>query len=251
MLTPFGLKNDRRWMIIDENNRFVTQRLYPELSQINLSLENDLIHLIAKGMIDLSLPISLDNGPVKDVKVWKDVVSAIVADQEANQWISQYLGRDLELVYMPESTIRKVDPEYAQHQQDQVSFADGFQYLLISEASLNDLNDRLSVKGQEAVPMNRFRPNIVVSGCDAFAEDQWSGFATGNNHFLVVKPCSRCVMTTVDSATGTKGTEPLKTLLEYRKQGSQAYFGQNVILDLTANNSMHIAVGDQLDIISA
>jgi len=148
----------------------------------------------------------------------------VVVDGGAGEWFTRLLGVRSQLVYMPDDVVRPVDPTYGVST-DRVSFADGFPFLLISQESLDDLNRRLAVP----LPMNRFRPNLVVSGCAPFAEDGWPGFAAGGVEFRVVKPCARCVITTTDQATGERGREPLRTLATYRNVGGKVMFGQNVI----------------------
>ncbi|WP_353717631.1 MOSC domain-containing protein [Dyadobacter sp. 676] len=236
-----GLRHDRRWMIVDENNVFITQRAYPEMALIDVAL------------LDKGLKISLRTDPSDfvlvpyrpvtafpvTVRVWDDTVEAVTVSADADVWLSRQLGLDLRLVMMPDSTERKADPRYARHHEN-VSFADGFPYLVISQASLDDLNGRLA----EPIEMRRFRPNFVISGTEPFAEDQWKHVTIGNLRFEVVKPCARCVLTTIDPATGEKGPEPLKTLAGYRKNGNKILFGQNV----TARDSGEIKIGDQLTV---
>jgi uncharacterized protein YcbX len=147
------------------------------------------------------------------------------------------LGTNVRIVKMPDSTKRKVDPRYAVNKES-VSFADGMPYLLIGQKSLDELNSKLD----DAVPMNRFRPNIVFSGGDAFSEDTWGKIQIGEVDFQVVKPCARCVMVTVDQTTGDKAAEPLKTLAEFRKEGNKILFGQNMV----ALSNGIIKVGDKL-----
>jgi uncharacterized protein YcbX len=144
--------------------------------------------------------------------------------EEVSQWFSEFLELSCQLVYMPDNSYRPVNSRYASHNQ-QVSFADGFPFLLISEASLQDLNERLD----QPIPMNRFRPNLVVSGCEAFAEDSWRSIRIGSIPFHVVKPCERCLITTVDQAQGIRGKEPLQTLAQYRLSNGKILFGQNLI----------------------
>jgi hypothetical protein len=158
------------------------------------------------------------------VKVWRDVCDAVPLGEEVNRWFSDVLELPCQLVYMDESTFRPVNPSFAANN-EQVSFADGFPFLLISEASLQDLNQRLD----EPIPMNRFRPNLVVSGCEAFAEDNWREIRIGAISFRVVKPCSRCSITTVEQTTGIRGKEPLLTLAQYRRRNGEIFFGQNLI----------------------
>jgi len=250
-VTHLGLENDRRWMIVDNQGRFITQRLYPQLALINTAIESDHITLTSPDTGNITLPLKLEEGAELSVKVWRDQVNSLMMSKPQNQWISQYLQTECQFVYMPENTIRSIDPQFAVSSEDRVSFADGFPYLIISQASLDDLNQRLSAKKLPAVSIHRFRPNLFIEGCDAYAEDQWHSFKLGKNLFHVVKPCSRCIMTTVDSSTGKKGKEPLQTLMEYRKQGNQAYFGQNALIDRAYPHSFSLCIGDQLEIITS
>ncbi len=250
-ITPLGLEYDRRWMIIDQQGRFVTQRLYPQLSQITTAIESDTIILTAADGSTTHLPLQLDAGSMVSTRVWKDSVDALVMTSAQNQWISHFLGKECRFVYMPDYSMRPVDQDYALSDNDLVSFADGFPFLLISDESLDDLNQRLQHKSILPVPIQRFRPNLFVRGCTPYAEDGWKSFKIGGNLFHGVKPCSRCIMTTVDPATGQKGREPLDTLLEYRKRGNQAYFGQNVLLDLDFDNTLTLTSGDPLNVIES
>jgi len=250
-LTPLGLEYDRRWMIVDEQGRFITQRLYPQLSMLGIAIESDDIVLTSPDGSSIKLPLSIDNAPIVNARVWKDTVDAYVMRQAQNDWISQYLGCECRFVYMPNDSTRQVDQQYARSARDRVSFADGFPFLLISQASLDDLNQRLLEKNIEPVPIQRFRPNLLVQGCEAFAEDNWQSFRIGENLFHGVKPCSRCIMTTVDPTTGQKGREPLDTLLQYRKRGQQAYFGQNVVLDLDYNKTPVLRTGEEVCIVDS
>jgi len=245
-ITPAGLKNDRRWMIINDKNMFVTQRLHPELSLININLEENMIQLTAPDMSSIHLPVELIEGDSVSVRIWSDTVDGISAEKEHNDWISRYLGIKARFVYMPDTTRRQVDQGYAKSPADRVSFADGFPFLLLSEESVDNLNTRLNKKNELPVTIKRFRPNFVIRGCTPHAEDDWKNFRISGNYFHMVKPCSRCIMTTVNADTGKKGVEPLRTLLEYRKQGDKSYFGQNVLIDLDYKNSWLIKTGDEI-----
>ena len=249
-VTPLGLEYDRRWMIVDEKGRFITQRLYPQLSLIETAIVDETIVLTADGHKGLQLPLHLNSGDSTTVMVWRDSVESVQAPDSFNQWISAYLGSACRFVYMPDTTIRQVNQEFAISARDSVSFADGFPFLIISQASLDDLNEHLLAKGEQPVPIQRFRPNLFVDATRAFAEDDWQTISIGNNRFHNVKPCSRCVMTTVNTK-GEKGKEPLATLMQYRKQGQQAYFGQNAILDNDFNNALTLKVGDRIEIIKS
>jgi hypothetical protein len=174
------------------------------------------------------------------VKVWDDVVQAISAGDESKIWFSEFLGSPCQLVFMPEESKRPIEPGYAQNG-DIVSFADAFPLLLISQSSLDDLNSRL----EKPVPMNRFRPNIVVKGCSPFDEDNWKRINIGGLVLRLAKACSRCVTTTVDQETGIQGKEPLATLSQYRKIDGEVHFGQNAVPE----SSGTLCIGDSVEII--
>lgn len=249
VITSKGLKYDRQWMLIDKNKHFITQRQFPKMALFNVSLnENGLSveYPDIKGIFIPFIDSQLDEYETLNVKVWNDYCDAISIDTEFDQWFSQVLGQECQLVYMPETTHRQVDTHYANNNQATM-FADGFPFLLASDASLSDLNSRLQEKGNEAINMQHFRPNIVLTGCEPYDEDSWSHFKINSLLFDVVKPCTRCVITTINPCTGEKmGKEPLATLYTYRKQGSQVIFGQNVLLSdpLTGEKDMTISVGD-------
>ncbi|MDX1336277.1 MAG: MOSC domain-containing protein, partial [Gammaproteobacteria bacterium] len=193
---------------------------------INTQMTKEQVIVSFPDMEPLTLPLRLDNGQDIQVTVWKDNCMALEAGDEINQWFSHALGQDLRLVYMPDTTERRVDPDYGQ-ESDITSFSDGFPLLLISEASLDDLNDRL----EQPLNMRRFRPNLVVRGCPAYAEDSWKRIRIGDIEFDIVKSCSRCIVTTINPDTGERSTdsEPLRTLSLYRRKGNKVYFGQNLI----------------------
>jgi uncharacterized protein YcbX len=161
-------------------------------------------------------------------RVWDDLVEVSTFGDDVERWFSEFLGARCKLVHLPERSLRPVDPAYGAPG-DQVGLADGFPFLLISEASLADLNARL----EQPVPMNRFRPNLTVSGCEPFAEDDWKLVRIGQITFRVVKPCSRCSITTVDQRTAAKSKEPLRTLAQFRRVGTKVLFGQNLIHEET------------------
>jgi hypothetical protein len=174
-----------------------------------------------------------------EVEVWDDRMLANLVDPSFDQWFSEVLGIDCQLVVMPESTQRKVSPKYAVNSES-LSFADGMPYLIIGQESLNHLNSKLA----EPVPMNRFRPNIVFSGGESFVEDSWRNIKIGDVDFCVVEPCARCVLITVDQETGKKSKEPLKTLAGYRTLNNKVYFGQNAL----ALQEGILRVGDSIQI---
>ena len=224
---PRGLPWDRRWMLVDCEARFVTARQYPVLAMINTALGADTLDISVTGREGLRIPLAEPAAPPMPVTVWKDRCEAVPAGAAADAWFSDYLGTRVRLVRMTDTLVRPVNPDYGAPA-DQVSFADGFPLLLISAASLQDLNRRL----QLPVPMQRFRPNLVVDGEQPYGEDSWRRLRVGEVEFEGVKNCSRCVFTTIDPCTGVKdpGGEPLRTLAGYRRrEGGGVFFGQNLI----------------------
>ena len=225
MLEPFGLQHDRRWMVVDEQGKMITQRQQARLCLIQPELTDQGVRLHAAGMPDLSVAIPII-GPKHTVMVWTDHCQALDAGEDAANWISEFLSVNCRLAYFPTDEFRQVDLTYAQPG-ERTAFSDGFPFLLISQASLDDLNQRLGVP----ISMARFRPNLVVTGCEAFAEDKWKKIRIGEINFRVVKPCSRCIIPNIDIETAQRGVEPARTLASYRKRGNHFYFGQNVIAD--------------------
>jgi hypothetical protein len=219
-----GLQYDRRWMLVDETGKFLSQRQLPRMALITVQLEGYQLVVKAPNREILSIPLHIESSERIPVQVWNDVCDAIPVGEEVSQWFSEFLEISCQLVYMPDNSFRPVDSRYARHN-EQVSFTDGFPFLLISQASLQDLNERLD----EPIPMNRFRPNLVISGCEAFAEDSWHLIHIGSIPFHVVKPCERCSITTVDQAQGIRRKEPLQTLAQYRRKNGKILFGQNLI----------------------
>jgi uncharacterized protein YcbX len=221
----FGLRHDRRWMITNEGGRMVTQREEPRLARIVPRIEGDRLVLAAPGLEPLALPLAAGNdGPPLGASIWDDDVAGAVVVEQATEWISTYLGAPKRIVYMPDSVFRRVDPHYSPARR-RVSFADGFPFLLISAEALDELNARL----ETPLPMDRFRPNLVVRGAGAHAEDGWGRVRIGEIDFDVVKPCARCVVTTTDQETLARGKEPLRTLATYRNVRGKVMFGQNLI----------------------
>lgn len=233
-----GLQYDRRWMLVDEQGKFLTQRQFPSMALIQVRLGESELVVEAPNQSSLSIPLDYESNHRLRVQVWNDICQAMPLDQHFSQWFSEFLHIPCQLVYMPEDSIRPINPNYADPGEP-VSFADGFPFLLISEASLQDLNQRL----KQPVPMNRFRPNLVVSGCEAFAEDSWRQIRIGSIPFRVVKPCSRCTITTVDQSQGIRGKEPLATLANYRLRHGKIFFGQNVIQEELGK----LRIGDEIN----
>lgn len=243
-----GLKYDRRWMLVDDNGKFFTQREFSKMAVLKVSLETDNLK-VSNADDSLLIPFSEnEDGEEIEVVVWNSKLTARTAKNEINEWFSDALQTNCRLVQMNKNSNRLVNPVYAVRKfQDTVSFADGYPFLLIGSSSLDDLNSRL----ENPLPMNRFRPNFVVKGAEPFAEDNWKKIKIGNEIFYIVKPCERCVMTTVDQDKGVpKGKEPLKTLATYRlvkKNGeSKILFGQNLIAEKAGET---IKVGDKVEIL--
>ncbi|WP_373520020.1 MOSC domain-containing protein [Aquiflexum sp.] len=234
-----GLQYDRRWMLVDNQGDFLSQRKHPKMAMIQTNLSNNKIEVFLKNHVEenITIPFEPLSQEMIPVSIWDDEVIGQVVDRKINQWFSDILGFSCNLVHMPTSTERKVSSKYAA-KNESVSFADGMPYLLIGQASLNDLNNRL----ENPVPMDRFRPNLVLSGGHAFEEDDWDKVKVGDAVFKITKPCARCVMTTVDQTTGKKSKEPLKTLSTYREIEGKVLFGQNMSL-LEGNK---IKIGDYI-----
>ncbi|MBL7995084.1 MOSC domain-containing protein [bacterium] len=224
-LDEYGLVGDRRMMIVDSNGTALTQRDLHQMGFIEPSVIHEILTLRAPGMQDLVVPFDVFSDNQVAVDVWDDSCIALDCGNTVAEWVADYLHTTCRLVRMDQNFQRPIDKNYSTRD-EHVSFADGFPLLLISEASLEDLNSRLDVR----ITMNRFRPSIVVKGCDAFAEDAWKTIRIGELLFEVVKPCARCVVTTIDPNTGRSGHEPLKTLATYRRTNDgKIMFGQNVI----------------------
>jgi uncharacterized protein YcbX len=221
-----GLLHDRRWMIVDTENRFITQRQMPKMALISTSLSNEGLHLSAESMPAIVVPFESGLTTSLKVQIWNDSCLAKPASQTADHWLSTFLETECRLVYQPEDAVRAVDPNYAQPQ-DKTYFSDGFPFLIISEASLVALNQEMN----ENFSMTRFRPNLVVTDCEPYAEDTWRTIQIGTIDFRLPKPCSRCSITTIDPLTGQQGKEPLRTLNRTRKWDNQVFFGQNALHD--------------------
>jgi uncharacterized protein len=220
-----GIRHDREFMVVDAAGQFLTQRQLPRMALIRPTRSADGLELTAPGMPRLWLT-PRTNGPRRAVTVWRDCVVAIDQGQPAADWLSTYLEMPCRLVRQADDAIRPVDAEFATRPTDEVSFADGYPLLLISEESLADLNARLAV----SLPMNRFRPNVVVRGAEtAYAEDGWAQVSIGQVTFSLVKACARCAITTTDQTTAERGLEPLATLATYRRVERGVLFGQNMI----------------------
>lgn len=220
-----GLQNDRRMMVVTPEGGHLTQREYPRLALVTPTLNDGIVTLSAPNYDSIQFGIQT-SGTSYPVSIWKSKgVQAIDQGDEAAQWFSDWLRTPVRLVHMAEEYKRLVDKEYAVNADDHTGFADGYPILVTSEEALQDLNTRL----EKPVPMNRFRPNIVVQGGPAYVEDTWNRIRVGDVELAVVKPNARCVVTTIDKDTLEKSKEPLRTLEKYRRHKLGAIFGQNVI----------------------
>jgi len=240
-VTDRGLKYDRRWMLVDEQNRFLTQREYPQMALLKVQVENDGLLVTHHLNGSVAIPFEQHNQGKQEVAIWDDTCAGVFVDSELDNWFSAALGIKCRLVHMPEDTHREVDQRYASPGMI-TSFADAYPFLLIGQASLNDLNSRLA----EPLPMNRFRPNIVFTGGEPFAEDLMNHIQVADINFYGAKLCARCVFTTIDQLTAVKAKEPLKTLAQYRLMDKKIMFGQNLVHEGTGI----ITIGDTLNVLS-
>jgi uncharacterized protein len=224
-LVERGLAFDRRYMLVDQRGTFVTQREVPELCLVRTAFEADALVVDAPRRQRLALPLEPTSGESQEYRIWEDVGRGIRSD-DGSRWFSELLGHSVSLVYMPDGERRAVNPKRARPH-DVVSFADAYPLLVISEASLADLNHRLAAP----VSMSRFRPNLVIAGCEPYAEDRLTTLEIGGISLRAVKRCERCVVTTVDQDTAAQGREPLTTLARYRRHEGKVWFGMNLIHD--------------------
>ena len=241
--TDRGIRNDRRWMIVDSDGVFLSQRTFPRMATVWTELTDSSLVLSAPDEDPVEVPLAPPPAPWMKVQVWESVCDAIPASREADWWLTQYLGQPCRLVYMPDDSVRYSKSKYA-GEGKRVGFADGYAYLMIGEASLADLNSRLAAKKHPALPMNRFRPNLVLSGTEPYAEDRYGEIRIGDAAFRAVKPCGRCQVTTTDQASGeVMGPEPLLTLASYR---DSAEFGQMFGMNLVSVRAGTVRVGDSV-----
>lgn len=236
-LTTTGLQYDRKWMLIDREGQFLSQRRLPKMALVKTAIKAAELVVSAPDMADLHLSLTPTGNEFINSTIWRDQCEALHISAQADAWFSAFLQQDCRLVYQADELNRKVDPQYSLDT-DRTAFSDGFPLLLIAEASLAALNQDLAM----ALPMTRFRPNLVVSGCSAYAEDSWREITIGDIGFRLPKPCSRCGITTLDPETAVAGKEPLTTLNRTRKWQNNVYFGQNALHDQTGI----LTVGDTL-----
>ncbi|MCF7689233.1 MAG: MOSC domain-containing protein [Cephaloticoccus sp.] len=243
----YGLVGDRRFLVVDDQGRFLTQRTLPRMALIETALSAD--RLILRNPDHGSAAVGLqESGNTIPVQVWRDTVLAEDCGVEIAVWLSDFLRHPCKLVRIGPGYNRPIKPGRAAPG-DQVSFVDGYPLLVVGESSLSDLNDRLQERGEEPLPMNRFRPNLVVAGSSAFAEDRWARLQINDIIFRTGGPCARCPITTTDQATAARGKEPLRTLATYRRDPAEpgnVHFGQNLINESKQGS---LRVGDELKLL--
>ncbi|WP_209329554.1 MOSC domain-containing protein [Lunatimonas salinarum] len=238
---PIGLANDRRWMLVDKAGNFLTQRTIPKMCMLEVQIQGP-GHLLVKEKgiqgEEIEIRLATDVGKTKQVTVWGDKLPATTFNDSINGWFTSRLNTPCELVYMESEQSRQLsgipEPSF-------VSFADSLPILLTSQSSLDELNRRLN----EPIPMDRFRPNLVIEGASPFEEDGWDRIRLGTAILKVVKPCARCVVTTIDQKTGKKSPEPLATLAKFRRKGNDTFFGQNLMVEQAG----HIECGGPVELL--
>lgn len=255
-LTPAGLMHDsihdREWMVVDTQGNFITQREHPALARIAPRIDGGRLKLRAPGMPELEIPLDLPDpahAPVVAVRVWDDTLSAYDCDAATARWFSQALALPCRLVRFHPHASRVTNTRWTAHADVPALFSDGYPFLLISQASLADLNRKLAAQGRAPLPMNRFRPNLVIDGVEAFEEDFIESLRIGAAALKPVKPCARCPIPSVDQATGIVGDDPLDILRSYRanpRVDGGITFGMNVILQ--QGDGQSVRVGQEIDI---
>ena len=243
-LTDRGLQYDRRWMLVDKNNNFLTQREHPIMCMLQTIIENDELVIFHKNNIEdkIAVPLHPTATTTIMVTVWDDECAAQYISEQADHWFTQKLSMDCRLVYMPETEKRLVEEDYA-HNEEITAFSDGYPLMMIGQASLDDLNSRLP----EPLLMDRFRPNIVFTGGSPFDEDTMEHLLINDINLYGVKLSSRCVLTTINQTNAQKSKEPLKTLAGYRQKNNKIYFGQNLLFKQTGE----MAIGDIINVIKS
>jgi len=240
-ITDRGFEYDRRWMLVDSNNCFLTQRDFPQMALLQVQLSDNGLKVYHKinSNENINISTSITTNDFSRVQIWSDTCKAQFVDPDYDKWFSDMLSMKCRLVYMPDNSIRRVDTRYASNK-ELTSFSDGYPFLMIGQSSLDDLNSRMV----DPLPINRFRPNIVFTGGLPFQEDKMQHFSINKIQFYGVELCARCVVTTINQDNGFKNKEPLKTLSTYRFKNNKIYFGQNLL----HKGEGDIYVGDVINI---
>lgn len=234
-----GLLYDRKWMLIDEEQQFLSQRRLPKMALIKTAITDKQLILSAPNKENLVLDLHPTDGEIIPSQIWHDNCPARSVSKEADNWFGDFLGVSCRLVYQPDDCIRPVDQKYAKPS-DQASFSDGFPFLIVSDASLTALNQAMNLE----ITMARFRPNLVVSGCEPYAEDTWREIRIGEIDFRLPKPCGRCSVPAINPETAEVGKEPLTTLARLRRWQNKTYFGQNAL----HNSQGVLTIGDNVSV---
>ena len=240
-VTDRGFQNDRRWMLVDSGNCFLTQREFPQMALLQVDFSEGGLrvrHKLKKSESSLITTV-LQSNETATAQVWSDKCKVQFVSSVLDEWFSDMLSIRCRLVYMPDESRRRVDTRYAANKEI-TSLSDGYPFLIIGQSSLDELNQRLA----EPLPMNRFRPNIVFTGAEPYTEDRMARFHINNILFYGVKLCGRCAVTTTNQDNGTKSREPLHTLSTYRKKNNKIYFGQNLLHE----GNGEIRIGDVITI---
>lgn len=242
-----GIVGDRRFLVVDPQGKAVTQRTVPRMALIETMLTASTLILQMQGGGEVSIPRASTGAPLRSVDIWSSLgLQAEDCGEEPAAWLSEALGFPVRLVRAGPDFHRPVKPSKASPG-DEVAFTDAYPLLAISQASLDDLNQRLFSAGHDAVPMDRFRPNLVVAGCTPYEEDTWTRVSSGDTVLRAAGPCARCIMTTTDQHTGVRGKEPLRLLASYRRSPSdpsEVNFGQNLIHE-TKRGTLRVGAGIQ------
>ncbi len=236
-----GLKYDRKFMLIDNEQQFLSQRHLPKMALIQTQLIQNQLILSAPQQDDFILNLEPQGGEIIHSTIWNDICAARSISNTVDEWFSDFLGKSCKLVYMPDETIRQVDQNFAQFN-DQTAFSDGFPFLIIGENSLANLNQAMKLN----LEMARFRPNLVIADSSAYAEDSWRKIKIGTIEFRLPKPCSRCAIPAINPKTAEISKEPLTTLNRLRKWNNKIYFGQNAL----HNQTGFLQIGDEVEILT-
>ena len=242
-VTDRGFEHDRRWMLVDEHKRFLSQRELADMALLKVSIDSNALTVThAISGINTTIPFIPETGEMGRFTIWDDTVDGQYVSAEADRWFSKILNTTCRLVYMPDKSERVVDPEAKYVSERKLtSFSDAYPFLMIGQSSLNDLNERLEVK----LPMNRFRPNIVFTGGAPYAEDTMAVFNIGDIQFNGSKLCARCNVPGIDQETAIAAKEPTRTLAKYRRRKNNVYLGQNLV----HSGNGFVNVGDAIEVL--